>query len=221
MSKTNRHLFDYDRALGSAQVCGADEAGRAAWAGPLVAAAVRFDYGGLDEAAQERLCHLNDSKRVTRLRRAALLPVIFELASAVSIVVISAAEIDGGGGVDRANRRALAGALDEVGVAGCVRLVDWFDLEGLDDPPTPVKHGDGTSAAIAAASIVAKETRDQLMRELHVQYPEYGFAAHKGYGGGRGDHEAAIRKQGQLCPAHRRSIHPKVYGELGSARPTT
>lgn len=72
------------------------------------------------------------------------------------------------------------------------------------------------SAAIAAASIVAKETRDQLMRGLDVEYPAYGFAAHKGYG--TGDHEAAIRKRGQLSPAHRRSINPKVYGELGPAR---
>jgi ribonuclease HII len=88
----------------------------------------------------------------------------------------------------------------------------------LDDPPEPVPHGDGTSAAIAAASIVAKETRDQLMRGLDVEYPGYGFAAHKGYGGGTGAHEAAIRKQGQLSPAHRRSIKPKVYADLGLHR---
>jgi ribonuclease HII len=106
-------------------------------------------------------------------------------------------------------------------VAGCVRLVDWFDLQGLDDPPEPVKHGDGTSAAIAAASIVAKETRDQLMRGLDKQYPGYGFAAHKGYGGGKGDHEAAIRRQGQLSPAHRRSVNPKVYVELGLDLPSS
>lgn len=215
MSETNDHLFEHDRGLSSPQVCGADETGRAAWAGPLVAAAVRFDYSRLDAAAQDRLRYLNDSKLVTPPRRAALLPIIFELASTVSIVVISAAEIDLGGGVDLANRRALASALDAVAVPGCVRLVDWFDLKGLDHPPEPVKHGDGTSAAIAAASIVAKETRDQLMRGLDVEYPRYGFAAHKGYGGGTGAHAAAIRKQGELSPAHRRSISPKVYGELG------
>jgi ribonuclease HII len=78
-----------------------------------------------------------------------------------------------------------------------------------------LKNGDGTSAAIAAASIVAKETRDQLVRGLDVEYPGCGFAAHKGYGGGTGDHEAAIRKQGRLSPAHRRSINPKAYRELG------
>jgi ribonuclease HII len=206
MSAANDHLFEHDRGLRSPQVCGADEAGRAAWAGPLVAAAVRFDYRRLDAAAQERLCHLNDSKRVTPLRRAALLPVILEVADMVSIVVVSAGEIDRSGGVDAANRRALASAVEAVAVAGCVRLVDWFDLEGLDDPPEPVEHGDRTSAAIAAASIVAKETRDQLMRGLDVEYPGYGFAAHKGYGGGKGDHEAAIREQGRLSAVHRRSI---------------
>jgi ribonuclease HII len=218
MSETSDRLFEHDRGRDSPQVCGADEAGRAVWAGPLVAAAVRFDYRRLDAAAQERLCYLNDSKRVTPPRRAALLPVIFEVADMVSIVVISAAEIDRSGGVDVANRRALASVLDAVAVAGCVRLVDWFDLQGLDEPPEAVKHGDATSAAIAAASIVAKETRDQLMRGLDVEYPGCGFAAHKGYGGGTGDHEAAIRKQGHLSPAHRRSINPKAYGELGLDR---
>jgi ribonuclease HII len=215
MSETSDRLFEHDRGRDSPQVCGADEAGRAAWAGPLVAAAVRFDYDRLDAAAQERFDYLNDSKLVSPPRRGVLLPVIFEVASMVSIVVVSAAEIDRSGGVDAANRRALARALDAVAVPGCVRLVDWFDLQGLDDPPEPVKNGDGTSAAIAAASIVAKETRDQLMRGLDVEYLGYGFAAHKGYGGGNGDHEAAIRKQGRLSPAHRRSINPKAYSELG------
>ncbi len=73
----------------------------------------------------------------------------------------------------------------------------------------------------AAASIVAKETRDQLMRGLEVEYPGYGFAAHKGYGGGNGDHAAAIREKGELSPVHRRSFNAKAYGELGGAQAST
>jgi ribonuclease HII len=190
MSETSERLFAFDRDLHVRYVCGADEAGRAAWAGPLVAAAVRFDCEHLDAAAQERLDHLNDSKKVSPARRAALLPVIMEVADMVAVVVVSAAGIDRGGGVDVANRRALAGALGAVAVPGSVNLVDWYELTAVDgwrvDGPRVALHGgDGKSAAIAAASIVAKETRDQLMRGLEAAYPGYGFADHKGYGGGK------------------------------------
>ena len=120
--------------------------------------------------------YLNDSKQVTQRRRAVLLPVIFEVADMVAVVVVSAAEIDRGGGVHVANMRALARALEAVAVPGSVNLVDWYDIErvdsrGADDAPQRVEGGDRTSAAIAAASIVAKETRDQLMRGLDMEYP--------------------------------------------------
>ena len=116
--------------------------------------------------------------------------------------------------------RAFGGALRTVATGDSVNLVDWHELPeaeawGFDIPPEAVKGGDGTSAAIAAASIVAKETRDQIMRWLDAEYPGYGFAAHKGYGGGNGDHEAAILKMGCLSPVHRLSVHPKVYAEIG------
>jgi ribonuclease HII len=219
MSDTSDRLFSYDRDLASPQVCGADEAGRAAWAGPLVAAAVRFDYRRVDVATQERLDYLNDSKKVSPARRAALLPIIFEVADMVSVVVVSAAEIDGGGGLDVANMRALAGALEAVAVPGSVNLVDWYQIQATagwsaDVLPQKVEDGDGKSAAIAAASIVAKETRDQLMRGLDAAYPGYGFADHKGYGGGKGEHEAAIHKMGKLSPVHRRSFRCKAFAGL-------
>jgi len=130
-----------------------------------------------------------------------------------AVVVVSAAEIDRDGpGVS--NRRALGRVLEAVAVAGSVNLVDWFDLQGVKDPPRPVKDGDRTSAAIAAASIVAKETRDQLMRDLDEEYPEYGFAAHKGYG--TRAHAAAIIELCRLSPAHRRSVRCKAYAALDS-----
>jgi ribonuclease HII len=204
-------LFSYDRSLGCRYVCGADEAGRAAWAGPLVAAAVRFDCERLDEETVARLEGLNDSKKVSPRRRAAILPVIMEVADMASVVVVSAAEIDRDG-LDVANRRALARALEAVAVGSSVKLVDWFDLQGVEDPPRPVKDGDRTSAAIAAASIVAKETRDGLMRGLDGQYPGYGLAAHKGYG--TPAHAAALAAL-DLSPVHRRSIDCKAYPQHG------
>lgn len=105
------------------------------------------------------------------------MPVILEVADEAAVVVISAAQIDrDGAGV--ANVRALTRALEAVAVPESVKLVDWLDGQGVEDPAQPVEHGDGTSAVIAAASIVAKETRDQLMRALDGEYPDYGFATH-------------------------------------------
>jgi ribonuclease HII len=206
MASVSDPLFAYDRGLGCRYVCGADESGRAAWAGPLVAVAVRFDYHRLDRKAVARLAHLYDSKKVTARRKAALLPVIFEVADMVAVVVVSAAQIDQDGGVHVSNLRALGQALEAVAVPGSVNLVDWYELPadgwGADDRPRSVEGGDRTSAAIAAASIVAKETRDELMRGLDVEYPDWGFAGHKGYGGGDGAHKAALEGHGR-SPVHR------------------
>jgi ribonuclease HII len=206
-------LLAYDRDLGSRYVCGADEVGRACWAGPLVAAAVRFDYerldGDLDAVA--RLGWLNNSKQVTPRRRAEILPAIWEVADKVAIVVIPAAQIDRDG-LDVSNMLALGRALEQVAVPDSVNLVDCFDLKDVGVSARPIERGDGTSAAIAAASILAKETRDQLMRGLDVEYPGYGFATHKGYG--TPAHEAAIRELRRLSPAHQRSFRCKAYSAL-------
>ncbi len=148
-----------------------------------MAAAVRFDHDRLRAGsdAVARLEWLNDSKQVTPRRRRALLPAIFEAADQVAIVVIPAAQIDREG-IDAANLQALRRALEAVAIPESVNLVDCFDLRDGAVSAQPVEHGDGTSAAIAAASVVANETRDQLMRGIDVEYPGYGFAANKGYG---------------------------------------
>ena len=186
-------------------------------AGPLVAAAVRFDYARLDADAFARLADLNDSKQLSPRRRAALLPVVLEVADMAVSVVIPAGQIDRDG-LQVSNIRALGRALEAVAVAGSAnlvdgsRLVDRFELNSVEVSPRSLEHGDQTSAAIAAASIVAKETRDWLMRRLDVDYPGYGFAVHKGYI--TRAHEDAVVELG-LSPAHRRSVRCKAYSALG------
>src|SRR4051812_26994995 len=199
----------FDRGQSVRYVCGADEAGRACMAGPLVAAAVRFDYERLDADADARLADLNDSKKLSSRRRAALLPVVFEVADMVVTVVIPAVQIDRDG-LHVSNMRALGRALEAVAVDGSANLVDGsadlvdgFELKGAGVSPRPMVRGDQTSAAIAAASVVAKETRDGLMRELDAEYPGYGFAVHKGYI--TPAHVAAVVELGP-SPAHPKSV---------------
>src|SRR4051812_16497507 len=206
-------LFAFDRGQGVPYVCGADESGRACMAGPLVAAAVRFDYERLDAGAEARVADLNDSKKLSSRRRAALLPVVFEVADMVVTVVIPAVQIDRDG-LHVSNMRALGRALEAVAVDGSANLVDGsadlvdgFELKGAGVSPRPMVRGDQTSAAIAAASIVAKETRDCLMRRLDVEYPGYGFAVHKGYI--TPAHVAAVVELGP-SPVHRRSVRCKA-----------
>ena len=194
-------------------------------AGPLVAAAVRFDYARLDADAVARLADLNDSKKLSPRRRAALLPVVFEVADMAVFVVIPAGQIDRDG-LHVSNMRALGRALEAVAVDGSANLVDGsadlvdgsadlvngFELKDVEVSPRPMVRGDQTSAAIAAASIVAKETRDWLMRRLDVEYPGYGFAVHKGYI--TPAHVAAVVELGP-SPAHRRSVRCKGLAGLG------
>ena len=203
-------LFAHDRARGR-YVCGADEVGMACWAGPMVAAAVRFDNDKIDAEVLARLEHLNSSKRTTPLRRAALLPVLLEVADMIACVAIPAPQIDRDG-PDVCNMLALSRALEAVGAPGAVTLVDGQQRKGAVLSAEWIVRGDETSAAIAAASIVAKEMRDDLMRRLDVTYEGYGFAAHKGYG--TPEHEKALVNHGP-CPAHRRSYLCKVYRRLG------
>ena len=216
--RSERGLFSFDRDQGGRYVCGADEAGRAPMAGPLVAAAVRFDYERLGKDAVARLADLDDSKKLSPRRRAALLPVVLELADMAAWVVIPAGQIDRDG-LHVSNIRALASALDQVALAGSTDLVDGstsmagrLELECARASPRLLERGDQTSAAIAAASIVAKETRDQLMRELDADYPGWGFAVHKGYI--TRAHVAAVVELG-LSPAHRRSVRCKAYATRG------
>lgn len=197
-----RALLDHDRGLGPRHVAGADEAGRGALAGPIVAAAVLLRPGALDAGCLDRL---DDSKRLRPAVRDALALEIRAVADAVSVVAIAAAAIDEIG-IQAANLTALSRALDALEApADAALLVDGFALPMQARPHRPLVKGDATSAAIAAASIIAKTTRDAIMARLDVDAPGYGFADHAGYG--TAVHRAAIAALGP-CAAHRHSFAP-------------
>ncbi|MEY4226093.1 MAG: hypothetical protein RL190_850 [Actinomycetota bacterium] len=197
-----RALVDHDRGLGPALVAGADEAGRGALAGPIVAAAVLLRP---DALPAERLARLDDSKRLRPALREELALEVREVADAVSVVVIAAAAIDEIG-IQAANLGALSRALDALEApADAALLVDGFALPMQARPHRALVKGDGTSAAIAAASVIAKTARDRIMAGLDAEAPGYGFADHAGYG--TAVHRAAIERLGP-CAAHRRSFAP-------------
>jgi ribonuclease HII len=200
--RPGRRLLRFDRGLGTPFVAGADEAGRGALAGPLVTAAVLLDHDRLRGHACAALGELDDSKQRTKETRERLLDVVLACATRVSVVVIPACEIDRVG-LHRSNLRALARALEGVDAPeGASLLVDGFRVP-LARQHRAIIDGDATSAAIAAASIVAKVTRDRLMRTAHARYPLYGFDGHVGYG--TPAHRAAIDEHGP-CEMHRRSF---------------
>jgi ribonuclease HII len=194
-----------------AAVAGADEAGRGCLAGPLAAAAVCFDYTALDEADREALSGLDDSKRLTRARREALCHDIMRLARQVVVVLVSPAAIDLDG-LHHSNLRALARCVERLHPAADVVLVDGFPLPGCAREHRAVVGGDRLSAAVAAASIVAKVTRDRVMHGLHESYPQYGFDSHVGYA--TAAHQAAICEHG-VCALHRLSFASVDYQQLG------
>lgn len=181
---------------GLGPVAGVDEAGRGPSAGPLVVAACV-----LSPKAHDALAGLDDSKKLTEAAREQLYPVITRLALAWHVVVIPAWEIDAIG-IHVANlegmRRAVAGLRRTPGYV----LTDGFRVPGIPVPSLPVVGGDATAACIAAASVLAKVTRDRMMVELDQRLPGYGFAAHKGYN--TPEHNAALRQLGP-CVEHRRS----------------
>lgn len=205
-------LFEFDRSFGARLVAGTDEAGRGCLAGPLVAAAVMFDCEKLAGARLGGLGELDDSKRCSAEVRERLYPLI--LASAASVVVVSrSAQTIDARGLHKTNIAALEAALRGILAAGGERpvcLVDGFQLPALDAGQRAVVGGDRTSAAIAAASIVAKVTRDRLMRHLDGLHPGWGFAQHVGYA--TAAHRAAIVRLG-VSPLHRLSFQSSSYGE--------
>ncbi len=205
-----RFAFDLDLA-GRATVAGADEAGRGCLAGPLVAAAVCFDYAALDGADFAALDRLDDSKKVPKVRRAALYEEILRRARQVVIVCCSAGTIDRDG-LQRCNLESLARAAEGIAPRPGLTLIDGFPLPGCRRTHRAVVGGDGRSAAIAAASVVAKVTRDRLMLRLHARYPQYGFERHVGYA--TAAHREAIVAHG-VCELHRLSFASVAYRELG------
>jgi ribonuclease HII len=191
-------LGGYESALGRAGfplVAGADEAGRGACAGPLVVAACILPPG-----RRGRIEGLDDSKLLTAPVREHLYRQIVRRAVAYSIVVVSSAEIDAYG-VHVANLAGMRRALGTLVPAADYALTDGFAVRGLGIPSTAVWKGDATVGCIAAASILAKVTRDAIMARLHEQWPQYGFAGHKGYV--TASHAAALDAWGP-CPQHRR-----------------
>lgn len=190
--------YAYEKRAGEqgfSAVCGIDEAGRGPLAGPVCAAAVILppdcDIPGL-----------NDSKKLSEKKREALFPVIQAKALAFGIGWATAEEIDRVN-ILQATFLAMARAVEALPAPADYALVDGNRMPPLPIPGETIVKGDATSASIAAASILAKVSRDRLLRRLDEEHPEYGFAKHKGYG--TKAHYEAIRKYG-LLPEHRRSF---------------
>ncbi len=207
----SRRLFTFDRGLGSRLVAGADEAGRGCLAGPLVAAAVLMDYEALSHADRRALAGLHDSKQMKPEWREELYPAVLRAASRVSVVVRCVRGIDDRG-LHVTNIEALSKALERLEPDdGAICLVDGFSLRDCSVPHRAVIEGDGTSAAIAAASIIAKVTRDRYMHGAAGEHPGWGFDEHVGYS--TPEHRAAIERNG-ISPLHRRSFQSVAYAQL-------
>jgi len=207
VKRTGQKLLRFDRRLGARFVAGADEAGRGSLAGPLVVAGVLLDYGSLRDHRVRPLGFLNDSKQCTPERREALFRAVVGCAERVAVRVIPPGDIDRHG-LHRSNLAGLRAMLQALTPPAEACLVDGFRLGPTAPEHTAVVDGDEKSAAIAAASIVAKVTRDRLMRRMDAVYPHYGFASHVGYI--TPSHTKTVREHGP-SPIHRRSWRAKAY----------
>jgi ribonuclease HII len=207
---TARRLFAFDRALGRRFVAGADEAGRGCLAGPLVAAAVLFDYERLGLREVRALSALNDSKQHTPEAREELYPVVLRIATRAAVVSRCVRGIDARG-LHVTNLAALRDALIRVARPGCVCLSDGFPVGDVGHEQRAVISGDARSAAIAAASILAKVTRDRYMQRADALHPGWEFATHVGYA--TPEHRAAIMARG-VSPLHRMSFQSAAYQQL-------
>jgi ribonuclease HII len=193
-------------------VAGADEAGRGSLAGPLVAAAVLLDYSTLCPSDRRALAGLHDSKQMSAELREQMYPSVLRAATRVSVVVRCVRGIDARG-LHVTNIEALSGALERLGVPEpmTICLVDGFSLPKCTVAHRAVIEGDGTSAAIAAASVVAKVTRDRYMHGAAGDHPGWGFDEHVGYS--TPEHREAIARLG-ISPLHRRSFRSVAYSQL-------
>lgn len=184
-------------AAGISPLAGVDEAGRGACAGPLVVASVILRDPHADELAKVR-----DSKELSEKTREELFDVVTQAALSVSVVIISNEEIDARG-VHAANLDGMRRAVQGLQVTPAYVLTDGYAIAGLALPNLAVWKGDQVVTCISAASIIAKVTRDRIMREMDMTYPEYGFISHKGYI--TKVHTEALRTYG-ITPIHRRSF---------------
>lgn len=194
----NKDMMQFEREAaksGFSSIAGVDEAGRGPLAGPVVAGAVIL---------AEEILELNDSKQLSPTQREELYDILYEGEHIIGVGIVEPKIIDRHG-IQSANYRSMLDAVEQLNPAPDFLLVDGFQIKGCAIPQMKIIKGDARSFSIAAASIIAKVTRDRLMNELDVVYPEYGFAQHKGYG--TRDHMEAIERIGP-CEAHRMSFAP-------------
>ena len=184
-------------AAGIAPIAGVDEAGRGACAGPLVIASVVLN----DPFAPE-LAPVRDSKELSESKREIIFDLIQKLATSISVVIVSSEEVDTRG-VHAANLDGMRRAVLGLNIEPAYVLTDGYAIEGLGVPNLAVWKGDQVVVSISAASIIAKVTRDRIMRQLDLEFPEYGFAGHKGYI--TAGHTQALEKHGPT-PHHRTSF---------------
>ena len=196
------------RVQGYRLIAGVDEVGRGPLAGPVVAAAVILPYDG--KPSWIRL--VRDSKQLTPSQRESILNCMMESGVALGVGVVSHEVIDERG-IAPATRLAMRHAIEQVSIRPEFLLIDYVRLPDVRIPQKSIVNGDSLCLSIAAASIVAKVTRDRLMVELDSQFPGYGLAQHKGYG--TREHLEALRKLGP-CPIHRKTFEP-VRGRLFSS----
>jgi ribonuclease HII len=182
---------------GIAPIAGVDEAGRGACAGPLVIASVVLH----DPFAPE-LAVVRDSKEIPESKRDAVFELIQSIAASVSVVIVPAAEVDARG-VHAANLDGMRRAVQGLSVEPAYVLTDGYAIEGLGVPNLAVWKGDQVVVSISAASVIAKVTRDRIMREMDTEFPLYGFAGHKGYI--TAAHTKALNEHGP-CAQHRTSF---------------
>jgi ribonuclease HII len=207
---SGQRLLRFDRRFGARFVAGADEAGRGSLAGPLVVAGVLLDYDRLRDHRVRPLARLNDSKQVSPDEREELFRAVVSCASRIAVRVFCAREIDANG-LHKSNLAGLRAALNALSPPAEVCLVDGFRLGPSAPAHRAVVDGDTKSAAIAAASIVAKVTRDRAMRRMDAVFPHYGFSSHVGYI--TPGHSAVVRERGP-SHIHRRSFQALCYADL-------
>ena len=182
---------------GISPIAGVDEAGRGACAGPLVIASVVLN----DPFAPE-LAVVRDSKEIPENKRDAVFDLIHQVAASVSVVIVPASEVDSRG-VHAANLDGMRRAVQGLSVEPAYVLTDGYAIEGLGVPNLAVWKGDQVVVSISAASVIAKVTRDRIMREMDIEFPLYGFAGHKGYI--TAAHTKALNEHGP-CAQHRTSF---------------
>ena len=182
---------------GIAPIAGVDEAGRGACAGPLVIASVVLH----DPFAPE-LAVVRDSKEIPESKRDAVFELIQSIAASVSVVIVPASEVDARG-VHAANLDGMRRAVQGLSVEPAYVLTDGYAIEGLGVPNLAVWKGDQVVVSISAASVIAKVTRDRIMRDMDAEFPQYGFAGHKGYI--TAAHTKALNEHGP-CGQHRTSF---------------